>query len=61
MTNDEINDIYKAAVAVSRNAALRAVYNAGWYAGAGQTPTAGSEDKSAKVAKPSAVVQVKKV
>lgn len=61
MTNDQIHNIFKAASGISLTAGLRAIWNAGWYEGAGQTPTANSEDKSLKASKPVAVVAVKKV
>ena len=59
MTNDDIVKIFKANIDESLIAALRGVYNAGYYEGAGLTPTATSVDQSKVKAKPTAVVKVK--
>lgn len=59
MTDKELSDIFKVNIDLSPAAALRGVYNAGWYAGAGQTPAATSADKSINAAKPVAVVKLK--
>lgn len=56
MTNSEIEDIYKQALANGRISALRAVWNAGWYQGASVTPTATSADRSLTIPKPVAVI-----
>jgi len=55
MTNDQIEEIYKANVGIGHLTALRAVYNHGWYEGAGQTPT--TADKSINVAKPTTIIR----
>lgn len=55
MTNDQIEEIYKANAGVGHLTAMRAVYNQGWYEGAGQTPTA--VDKSINVAKPTVIIR----
>lgn len=60
MTNAQLEDIYKTALADGRIAALRAVWNAGWYEAKGITPTANSADQSTIVAKPAAVVRTNK-
>ena len=59
MTNDELKSIFKANLSESEVAALRGVYNAGWYAGAAQTPSATSVDKSLAASKPTAIVQTR--
>lgn len=60
MTNDQIEDIYKAGLKDGKTAGLRAVWNAGYYQGAGITPTAAGTDFSLQAAKPAAVVTAKK-
>lgn len=62
MTNQEIEDIYKAGVGDGHVNALRTVWNAGYYEGAGITPTATSKDKSSlpNIAKPVAVIVKKR-
>ena len=60
MTNDQIEDIFKTGLRDGKIAALRAVWNAGYYQGASITPTAGGHDFSLQVAKPAAVVTGKK-
>jgi hypothetical protein len=59
MTNDDIVKIFKTNSSESFIAALRGVYNAGYYEGAGLTPTATSVDQSKLKSKPTAVVSVK--
>lgn len=59
MTNEDIQKIYKANVDQDHVAALRAVYCAGWYEGAGVVPKATSPDKSRTVAAPVAIVKTK--
>ena len=59
MTNAEIIAIFKANIDESLVAALRGVYNAGYYEGAGVTPSAASVDQSKVKSKPTAVVKVK--
>lgn len=56
MTDEQVNEIYKAGANVSHASGLRAVFNAGWYLGAGQTPNANSADKSKLVTKPTVFV-----
>lgn len=60
MTNDQIEAIWKTALNDGKLAALRAVWNAGYYQGASITPTAGGHDYSLQSAKPTAVVSGKK-
>lgn len=57
MTNAELEEIFKQNINISYITALRAVYNQGWYEGAGQTPTAASPDKSKAAAKPTAIIR----
>lgn len=59
MTNDDLVKIFKTNIEESEIAALRGVYNAGYYEGAGVTPSATSPDQSKVKAKPVAVVKVK--
>ena len=60
MTNTEIENIFKSANEISFMAGLRAVWNAGWYEGAGKTPSASAHDKSIHAGKPTATVTPKK-
>lgn len=60
MTNTDIDNIFKAALGDGHVAALRAVWNAGWYEAKAITPTASSADQSIQPAKPVAVVSGKK-
>lgn len=57
MTNEQLEAVYKANIEIGHLTALRAVYTQGFYAGAGQTPTASSPDKSKDQAAPTAVVR----
>jgi hypothetical protein len=59
MTNAELIGIFKTNLEESFMAAVRGVYNAGFYEGAGITPTATSPDVSRTKAKPAAVVRVR--
>ena len=59
MTNAQILTIFKTNLAESIFAALRGVYNAGYYEGAGVAPTATAPDVSQSKALPTAVVRVK--
>jgi len=59
MTFDQLEAIFKANNTMSREQALRAVWNAGWYEGAGITPTATSPDKSKGATKPVAIIVLK--
>lgn len=59
MTNAELIAIFKSNLDESMEAAIRGVYNAGWYEGAGVTPTATSPDVSKTKSKPTAIVKVK--
>lgn len=59
MTNAQILTIFKANITESLVAALRGVYNAGYYEGAAITPTAASPDISQSKAIPAAIVKVK--
>lgn len=59
MTNDQLLDIYKQNISESHIAALKSVFNAGYYAGAGLTPTANGTDFTRFQAKPVAVVKAK--
>jgi hypothetical protein len=59
MTNAELISIFKANIDESLMAAIRGVYNAGYYEGAAITPTATSPDVSKTKAKPVAVVRVR--
>jgi hypothetical protein len=59
MTNDDLLDLYKQNVSESHIAALKTVYNAGYYAGAGFTPSANATDFTRFQTKPSAVVKAK--
>lgn len=59
MTNAQLLKIYQSNIETSVIAALRAVWNAGWYEGAGVTPTATSPDRSLAVAAPTAILKTK--
>lgn len=59
MTNDQLMKVFKTNIDESEIAALRGVYNAGYYEGAGITPTATSVDQSKVKAVPAAVVRTK--
>lgn len=61
MTKDEIQEIYKAGAETNHVNGLRAIFNAGWYIGAGQTPSSTSVDKSVSAAKPAVIVKSKKL
>lgn len=51
--------IYKANLDLSQEHALRAVWNAGWYEGAGVTPSVTSPDKSKAAPKPAAIIKLR--
>lgn len=59
MTNEEIERIYKENLGVGHLTALRMIYNHGWYEGAGQTPTARSDDKSKAVSAPTTIMRAR--
>ena len=59
MTNAELMTIFKANNDESLLAAIRGVYNAGYYEGAGITPTATSPDVSKTKPLPAAIVKTK--
>jgi hypothetical protein len=44
---------------MSHEQGFRAVWNAGWYEGAGVTPTETSPDKSKAAAKPVAIIKLR--
>lgn len=60
MTNDDINKLYQGNIDISHLAALRAVFNAGYFAGAGVTPTAGTPDQSRVSAPPTTKLKITK-
>jgi hypothetical protein len=60
MTNADIDSLYRENIDISHLAALRAVFNAGYYAGAGITPTAQTPEQSRISAKPAVRVKVTK-
>lgn len=59
MTYSQIEAIYKANLDLSQEQALRAVWNAGWYEGAGVTPSATSPDRSKAAPKPVAIIKLR--
>lgn len=59
MTNDELLDIFKQNAGESFMAGLRGIFDAGYCAGAGITPTANGTDFSKFQTKPAAVVKTK--
>ena len=59
MNNQQIEAVYQSASGLSHAAGLRAVYNAGWCAKAGETPSAGTVDASDSQAAPTAYVKPK--
>lgn len=56
MTNAHLLEVFKANIGTSLLAALRGVWNAGYYEAKGVVPTASSPDKSMDAAKPTAVL-----
>ena len=60
MTNAQMLKIYTDNLGSTHIAALRAVWNAGWHAAKGTTPTATSPDKSMRATVPTATVTVAK-
>lgn len=58
MTDQHLLDIYLANLPTSHATALRGVWNAGYYEGAGLTPSANAPDKSG-TAKPVAILKIK--
>lgn len=60
MTNTDINALYQGNIDISHLAALRAVYNAGYFAGAGITPTPMTADQSRTASVPTAKLKVTK-
>ena len=61
MTDNELAQLHKELLNVSHTAALRAVYNAGYCAGAATTPSVGMADFSGSASKPSdATIQILK-
>lgn len=58
MTYAQMEAIFKANIGMSEEQALRAVWNAGWYEGAGITPTETSPDKSKAATKPVAIIKL---
>jgi hypothetical protein len=60
MTNAELESLYKENVDISHLAALRAVFNAGYFASAGITPTAQTADQSRISAKPAVRLHLNK-
>lgn len=60
MTNAQMEAIFKNNIPISLPAALRSVWNAGYYEGKGTTPTSTSADKSWDAAKPVAFILCKK-
>ena len=53
--------LYKSAISISHYAGLRAVYDAGYYAGAAQVPTTTSLDQSVVQSLPVAEVTIQMV
>jgi hypothetical protein len=61
MTDQELLDVYLANQPQSHAAGLRGVWNAGYYHGAGLTPSANAPDRSGTgVSKPVAVLRIRK-
>lgn len=60
MTNTELELLYKENIDISHLAALRALFNAGYYAHAGTTPTAQTADQSRTSALPAVRAKVVK-
>lgn len=60
MTDDDLQKIFKANLDDSQAAALRGLYNAGYYEGAGITPAATSPDVSKTKSLPVAIVNTKR-
>ena len=58
MTDDDLESIYKSALPVSHPAGLRAVYDAGYDAGAGVNPAISDSDASATQAPTAADVTI---
>lgn len=60
MTNADIESLYTMNIDISHLAALRAVFNAGYFAGAGITPTTTTPDQSRVTTKPTVTLKIKK-
>lgn len=61
MTDQEMLELYRENLPDSLAAALRGVYNAGYYHGAGLTMTANSQDRSGVgAAKPANPIKIKR-
>jgi hypothetical protein len=60
MNSAQLEKIYRDNVSVSHIAALKAVYNAGWCADHGETPSDSTSDASEKQTAPTSYVKIKK-
>lgn len=60
MTNEQLESIYKANIDQGHIAALKAVFNHGYYDGAGLAVTANSVDVVRARAAPSAIIKLKR-
>jgi hypothetical protein len=60
MTNAELESLYVENLDISHTAALRAVFDAGYYQGAGVTPTSHTPEQSRLSAKPAVRIKVTK-
>lgn len=60
MTNADIESLYSENIDISHLAALRAVFNAGYYAGASITPTTTTPDQSRISSKPTVRIKIRK-
>jgi hypothetical protein len=58
MTDTDIDNVYKAQLGTSHYAALRAVFDAGFQAGAAQAVTAATQDASLTQTAPAAEVPI---
>ena len=60
MNSKQLERIYQDNVGVSHIAALKAVYNAGWCADHGETPSDTTGDATEKQSPPTAYVKIRK-
>jgi hypothetical protein len=60
VTNDDINKLYQGNIDISHLAALRAIYNAGYFAGAVITPNSMTADQSKVAPVPTTKLKITK-
>ena len=60
MNSSQLEKIYKDNAGISHLAALKAVYNAGWCAHLGETPSDSTGDATEKQAAPTAYVKIRR-